>query len=153
MAFKIFPNLAISDFPISSDSPLGSGQPLLTDRPRISEQYSTAVIAPIIETLANEFEFGDRATPIAEQVNNKNKAVPVHGLASSLAAPPLQMVLKNSFMFPPPVIISMPQDPPDRYITGNIPSTFPSFGTGIHRAPLINCLIQNRNKLMGKKVR
>ena len=70
-------------------------------------------------------------------VNTKNHSTPVNDLASHVDQPPHAILYKVS-MFPPAVIISITHDPPDRYITGNIASNFPSFGPGHLKKSLVS---------------
>jgi hypothetical protein len=76
------------------------------------------------------------------QVKTKNHPAPANGL-SSIVASPRNIILKKSSIVPAPLIISNTHEPPDKYITGNIASNFPSFGP-VHRHNNISYLEKSK---------
>jgi hypothetical protein len=116
------------DFVAGGSYDITLGLPLLIERVQIMVQYTIAVMVPITETPAMEFKLGKySARAIAMNTNTKKHSIPFMELGSQVA-PSLHRVLTRSFMVPPPKMISCTHIPPDRYITGNIVSNFPSLG-------------------------
>lgn len=84
-----------------------------------------AAMAPMRETEATELRLGNRsAMRIAMHVNTKNHWTPLSGWAWHVSLG--QTVLNSNCMVLPPVMISITQLPPDRYITGNNAATLPA---------------------------
>ena len=106
------------------------GLPSLMERVHSMEKYVASAIDPISETGAKECKLGKNwDTKMAKHTNTKkNHAAPVNTVSELHFGSSPHMCLYNSSMIPPPVIMITTQVPPERYMVGNIASSFPSFG-------------------------
>ena len=128
IAFSLSQIFSMSDFTMSDwllDTPMGL--PFVIERTQINVQYPIAVMAPIRDTIATEFRLGSWAIRIAIDVNTKNHSVLVNELAWHVVSLS-HMVWKKRCMVPPPLITRRTHVAPDKYITGNMASSLPSFG-------------------------
>lgn len=115
---------------------------LVTGKIHITVQYVMPITPPINETPKREFRFGNWDMIIAMQLKIKKHCTEVSGTLSSS-----DNMYRSCCIDFPPVITRIVQAPPERYITGNIPRSFPSF------TPIILFHDNNKNATVSNSIK